>query len=104
MTRCQKCGKQWTFKEKLRKSFKFSFDRSMNCPHCQEKQYLTNGYRKKSALITFLMILTIFLPSFLGASWEIYVVCLVAAVSIGFFLQIHTFELSNTDEGDFWNE
>ena len=50
MTRCTNCGTQWTFKEKLRKSF--SLDRGMPCPHCGEAQYLTNSYRKKSSLIT----------------------------------------------------
>lgn len=104
MTRCEHCGSRWTFGDRLRESFKFSLDRSMTCPYCQEKQYLTNRYRKKSALINFLMLLFMFVPVFFSAPWQVYVICLITAVSMGFFLQIHTFELSSTDAVDFWDQ
>ncbi|MDB0580086.1 TIGR04104 family putative zinc finger protein [Salinicoccus roseus] len=101
MTRCTNCGTQWIFKEKLRKSF--SLDRGMPCPHCGEAQYLTWRYRKKSILITFLMILLFFLPSFFNASWSIFLAIFTITLAAGLFLQIHTFELIDKDDGDFWN-
>lgn len=101
MTRCTNCSTRWTFKEKLRKSF--SFDRGMPCPHCGEAQYLTNSYRKKSSLITFLMLLLFFLPTFFNASWQAHASVLIPTLIVGIFLQIHTFELTDKDDGDFWN-
>ncbi|MFC3419380.1 TIGR04104 family putative zinc finger protein [Salinicoccus hispanicus] len=104
MTRCQNCGEKWTFEEKLKESFKFTFDRHMTCPHCQSKQYQTHRHRKISALISFLMVLAMFIPSFLSAPWQVYVTTVVTVVPVAFFLMVHTYELSNTDEGDFWHE
>ena len=101
MTRCTNCGTRWTFKEKLRKSF--SFDRGMPCPQCGEAQYLTWRYRKKSSVITFLMILLFSLPGFFNASWSVFLAVFTITFATGLFLQIHTFELTDKDDGDFWN-
>lgn len=101
MTRCTRCGTRWTFKEKLKKSF--TLDRGMSCPHCGETQFLTNSYRKTSSLITFLMLLLFFLPSFFNAPWQVHVSVFIITLITGLFLQIHTFELADRDEGDFWN-
>ncbi|WP_373446095.1 TIGR04104 family putative zinc finger protein [Salinicoccus bachuensis] len=100
MTRCTNCGTRWTFKDKLRKSF--SFDRGMSCPHCGEAQYLTWRYRKKSSLTTFLMLLLFFLPSFFNAPWQVHVSVLIPTLSAGILFQVHTFELTDNDDGDFW--
>ncbi|MFC3387202.1 TIGR04104 family putative zinc finger protein [Salinicoccus sesuvii] len=104
MTRCAHCGNRWTIGDKLRESFKFSFDRSMTCPYCGEKQYLTRRYMKKSMLITFLMSLIMFLPSFFSVTWQVHVAFIIISIPTAFFLILYTFELTSAYEGDFWDD
>ena len=58
---CQNCQNQWTWKQTIEKMF--TLDSGMICPHCEQKQFLTNHSKQKSCFANFLTPLVILLAA-----------------------------------------
>lgn len=55
MPTCKTCGTEWTWKESIKASWKFSG--TMSCPYCNSDQYATPKSRKRMTLINWLVLL-----------------------------------------------
>ncbi|TDL31297.1 hypothetical protein E2R51_13055 [Jeotgalibacillus sp. S-D1] len=58
MPKCTYCQHKWSWREALTKQL--TIHRTMNCPHCQKKQYQTRSSRQKAGLLN--MIPLVLLP------------------------------------------
>ena len=96
MAACQKCHKQWSWKEITKKSF--TFEMKMDCPHCGQVQYISAKARKKA--INFAMILQLIwlLPLFLGATSYFTIISVCTALIMSITLSPFLLELSNEEE------
>ncbi|MDQ1143853.1 CXXC-20-CXXC protein [Bacillus sp. SORGH_AS 510] len=57
MPTCQKCRKNWTWFDSIKKLL--IFRKSMKCNHCGEIQYQSSSSRNKTSLFVLLPIITI---------------------------------------------
>src|SRR5690625_6632073 len=60
MPTCQNCGKDWNWKQTVKRSF--TLGTGMKCPYCESKQYFTTKARRRSSLLSFIVPLLILLP------------------------------------------
>jgi|SRR5690625_119355 len=96
MPTCQNCGKDWNWKQTVKRSF--TLGTGMKCPYCESKQYFTTKARRRSSLLSFIVPLLILLPWLFELS-----IPAIISIFIGFFLVfigIYPFlvELSNQEE------
>lgn len=93
MPTCKNCETQWTWKESMKASWKFSG--SMRCPHCQSDQYATPKSRQRMTLITWLVLVPLPLTALFDVPL-LYTICIIIIFSvIGLTLIPKAMELSN---------
>ncbi|MEI3613375.1 TIGR04104 family putative zinc finger protein [Pseudogracilibacillus sp. SO30301A] len=96
MPTCQNCHKKWSWKQTFKRSF--TLGGGMPCPYCEEKQYLTARLRKRSSIISIILITLIMLGNlFFGPSY-ISLFVLLGLIPIYFGVYPLFVEISNQEE------
>nr|WP_255551423.1 TIGR04104 family putative zinc finger protein [Sporosarcina sp. E16_8] len=56
---CVECGKEWTYREALKRSMK---NREITCPYCNKKQYRTKKSLLKGSVLNILIPFSVIVP------------------------------------------
>ena len=96
MPTCQHCGKEWKWKQTLKKMF--TMDSGMKCPYCHEKQYMKTKTkrRNKLSLIVVPIIILLSILFNIPVSLTFYLLIGILILIIGFYPFL--IELSNVEE------
>lgn len=94
MPTCQKCAKEWSWKQTFKKMF--TLNTAMNCPHCDQKQHYTKTTRKKTAVFSFITPFIVFLNLF-NISAYLIIGIILAYCSFVLVLLPFLIELSNEE-------
>lgn len=96
MPTCQQCKKKWTWKQSFKNSFRINS--GMKCPYCNETQYITTRFRKRSANLHILLPLSILIPVLFPVSPLMTLYILVGLTAIGLGIYPLFMELTNEEE------
>jgi len=96
MPTCQNCHKKWNWKQTFKRSF--TLGGALICPYCKEKQYLTESMRKKSGMISFIVVTLMLLGNlFFDLSYVVSVIVLLGFIPLILIINPFFVELSNED-------
>ncbi|WP_081487870.1 TIGR04104 family putative zinc finger protein [Planococcus antarcticus] len=93
MPTCKNCVTQWTWKESIKASWKFSG--SMRCPHCGSNQYATPKSRKRMTLINWLVLLPLPFTAIYNVPLVYSISLILVLFAVGLSLIPKMMELSN---------
>lgn len=96
MPECQNCHETWSWKQTFKVSFMLGGD--MICPYCDEKQYYTAKFRKRSALTSIILSTIIILGILLWDFSYLPLFGLIGIPLISIFVHPCFVKLSNEDE------
>lgn len=95
---CNNCQHKWSWKGTFKRSFTLGV--GMMCPNCNEMQYYSARFRKRSSMVPFLIPLLLTVNLFLGPSYLILIL-LLAFLPVYLILFPFFVELSNDEEALF---
>lgn len=93
MPTCAKCRYSWTWKETMSNIYTWDENRKMKCPSCREKQYISIRSRRKTSIVTLLLLVIILLsnlvfgPSYIAVT-ILFVLIPVQLLSYPFFIRL----------------
>ena|SRR5690625_3677694 len=96
MRTCQNCLNKWSWKQTFKRSFTLAGE--MTCPYCEKKQYVTARMRKRSSMISLIIIPMIMFGNLLFGPSYIALFALIGFIPL--YATIYPFfvELSNREE------
>lgn len=96
MPTCQNCYRKWNWKQTLKKSC--TFGRGMKCPYCNEVQYYSSRFKKRSSIVPFIIVTLILLSNLVLDSF--YMLLFISTGCMLFVVAVYPFfvELSNREE------
>lgn len=98
MTKCDACGKSWPFLKMLQRTF--TMQAGVECPHCQEKQYIKNDWKRIVIPILILLVVPILLFT-VDLSLNVFLLIFSLAALLAFLYMIFSLKLSSKEE---WNQ
>ena len=93
---CKNCHEKWSWKQTLKKSF--TLGGGMKCPHCNEMQYYSSRFRKRSTIIPFAIVALIMFSNLIFGPSYILVLSLIVLIPLCLGIYPFFVELSNEEE------
>lgn len=96
MRTCQNCLNKWGWKQTFQRSF--TLGGGMTCPYCDTKQYVTARMRKRSSMISLIIISMIMIANLLFGPSYITLFALIGIILLYAVMYPFFMELTNKEE------
>lgn len=98
MTKCDACGQKWPLLKVLQRTF--TMHAGMECPHCHEKQYIKNDWKRIVIPLMILLVVPILLFT-VEMNISVFLLIFSIAAFLSLFYMIFSLRLSSLEE---WNQ
>jgi CXXC-20-CXXC protein len=94
MPTCQKCGRQWLWRQTVKSLLQFR----MICPHCDNRQYLTAGSKLKAGMFGLIPMNHFPIIGLFNIPWWTVGVLMTPLLLVIFVIFPYLIEVSNEEE------